>query len=168
MDSFLRSDHKAFPLFDTCGEESRQARKEEPMLSNPLSKVVVVDPDPADQRQIVTCLEPGFRCFTANTLHEARQVIQRERPALITLELDQPDGDGISFIQYLQSEPTIHHILIACVTQRAAIADKVRAFRAGADDYIVKPIYGPTFYGQMLLLRRTGHMIRNFSKKRLR
>ncbi len=152
-------------LFDACGEDVCQTRKEKPMLSNPLSTVVVADPDPAYQREIMTSLESSFRCFPASTLREAHQLVLRERPALITLELDQPDGDGIGFIHYLQAEPTLQHILIACVTHRSSIADKVRAFRAGADDYIVKPIHGQTFYGQMLLLRRTGHMARNFSKK---
>jgi DNA-binding response OmpR family regulator len=136
------------------------------MSSNPRSPVIVADPDPVYQRQIITCLESSFRCFPANTLREARQLVLLERPTLITLELDQPDGDGIAFIQYLQAEPALQHILIACVTHRSSIADKVRAFRAGADDYIVKPIHCSTFYGQMLLLRRTGHMARNFSSRR--
>ncbi len=135
------------------------------MLKYPLSTVVVADPDPAYQCQIMSFLEPGFRCFAAGTLHEAYHLILRERPALITLELEQPDGDGIGFIRYLRSEPALQHILIACVTHRSSISDKVRAFRAGADDYIVKPLHAPTFYGQMLLLRRTGHMARNFSKR---
>ncbi|HEU5368387.1 MAG TPA: response regulator [Ktedonobacterales bacterium] len=135
------------------------------MPSNHLSTVVVADPDPAYQRQIMTFLEPSFRCCPASSLHEACQLVLHEHPALITLELDQPDGDGTGFIHYLQAEPTLQHILIACVTHRSSIADKVHAFRAGADDYIVKPIHGQTFYGQMLLLRRTGHMARNFSKK---
>ncbi|HLW01405.1 MAG TPA: response regulator [Ktedonobacterales bacterium] len=135
------------------------------MLRNPLSTLVVADPDIAYQRQIISLLESSFRCFPASSLREAYQTIVRERPSLITLELTQPDGDGIGFIQYLQAEPSLQHILIACVTERSSIADKVRAFRAGADDYFVKPIYGPSFYGQMLLLRRTGHMARNFTKK---
>ena len=50
-------------------------------------------------------------------------------------------------------------ILIACVTQRATIWDKLWAFRAGADDYIVKPLT-ETFYGQILLLKRAGLMAR--------
>jgi DNA-binding response OmpR family regulator len=135
------------------------------MLIKPLSTVVVADPDPIYQHQIISLLEPHFRCLSASTLHEACEIIKAEHPALITLELSQPDGDGIAFIQYLQSEPTLQHILIACVTQRSSITDKVRSFRAGADDYLVKPIHEGTFCGQMLLLRRTGHMARNFSKK---
>lgn len=135
------------------------------MLKNRLSTVVVADPDPGAQRQIISLLESSFQCFEASSLHEAREAILRERPMLITLELEQPDGDGMGFIRYLQTEPTLQHILIACVTQRSSIADKIRAFRAGADDYIVKPPRNSTFKGQMLLLQRTGHMARNIMKR---
>ncbi len=135
------------------------------MLIKPRSTVLVADPDPLCQRQIISLLEPNFRCIPANTLREACEIIVSEHPALITLELEQPDSDGIAFIQRLQSDPTLQHILIACVTQRSSITDKVRAFRAGADDYLVKPIHEGTFCGQMLLLRRTGHMARNFTKR---
>jgi len=141
------------------------ARKEEYMIRNPLSTIVVADPDSAYQRQIVSLLQASFRCFAAGTLREAYQIILHERPTLITLELEQPDGDGIAFIQYLQADPALRQILIACVTRRASIMDKVRAFRAGADDYIVKPLPSSTFYGQMLLLRRAGHMARSYSNR---
>jgi DNA-binding response OmpR family regulator len=135
------------------------------MLRNQPSTVVVADPDPDSQRQVIALLEPSFHCIAAGSLREASEVILRERPILITLELEQPDGDGMGFIRYLQTEPALQHILIACVTHRSSIADKVRAFRAGADDYIVKPPHYATFRGQMLLLQRTGHMARNFMKR---
>ncbi len=130
------------------------------MLKNTYSTVVVADPDPNYQRQIAYLLQQSFRCISTNTLRETFQVIQRERPVLITLELNQPDGDGLALIQYLQADPILKQVLIACVTQRAAVADKIRAFRAGADDYIVKPPASNTFYGRMLLLRRAGHIAR--------
>ncbi len=125
------------------------------------STVVVADPDPTMQRQIVSLLQPEFRCLVANSLFEAFQLIQRERPVLLILELDQPDGDGILLIQRLQADPLLKMVLIACVTRRSGWKEKVRAFRAGADDYLVKPISAATFYGQMLLLRRAGHLARS-------
>ncbi len=133
------------------------------MSKYPLSPVVVIDPDPDYQRQIAYLLRESFQCIPASTLNEAFQLIVRYRPALVTLELDQPDGDAFAFIQYLQQDSTLRAILIACVTSRASIADKVRAFRAGADDYIVKPVSPKLFYGQMLLLRRAGYIARNVS-----
>lgn len=43
------------------------------------------------------------------------------------------------------------------------IADKVRAFHIGAADSLVKPVSPAMFSGQMLLLRRAGHIARNLS-----
>ncbi len=131
------------------------------MTRNSLPLVVVADPDPAYQHQITSLLQPGFRCITTSTLAETYQVIRRERPVLLALELNQPDGDGIAFIERLQADSTLKHVLIACVTQRSTTMDKIRAFRAGADDYIVKPLsLATSFYGRMLLLQRSGHMAR--------
>lgn len=135
------------------------------MARNPLPTVVVADPDTLYQRYITNSLrQEGFRCITTNTLRETYQAIQREHPTLLILELDQPDGDGIGFIQYLQADPNLKQILIACLTHRHSLKDKVLAFRAGTDDYIVKPISLNSFPGQMLLLRRSGHMARTYSQ----
>ncbi len=136
------------------------------MAKTPLATVVVADPDPSYQRQIATLLQESFRCLAANTLKEAYQLVQRERPVLLTLELDQPDGDGLALIQLLQADPALRLVLIACVTRRSGVMDKVRAFRMGADDYIVKPIVPATnFYGRMLLLQRAGHIARTYSSR---
>ncbi|SRR5581483_8375450 len=124
-----------------------------------LPTVVVADPDLFYQDRIVFALQQSFRCIRTNSLRETYQVILNERPSLVTLELNQPDGDGLYLIQHLQADPALRHILVACVTQRATVWDKLWAFRAGADDYIVKPL-SKSFYGQILLLKRAGHMAR--------
>jgi putative two-component system response regulator len=133
------------------------------MSRYPLSTVVVIDPDPSYQRQIAYLLQESFQCIPASGLGEAYQIIMRQPPSMVVLELDQPDGDAFAFMQHLQRDSALKSILIACVTRRASIADKVRAFRAGADDYIVKPLSPTLFYGQMLLLRRAGYIARNVS-----
>ena len=126
-----------------------------------LPAVVVADPDPASQQQIVELLKSSFRCIVTNTLTDTYQTIRRERPPLLILDLDQPDGDGLKLIQALQSDPILRQVLIACVTKRSTIKDKIAAFRVGADDYLVKPLVpSMNFYGRMLLLRRAGHIAR--------
>ena len=131
------------------------------MMSTALPTVIVADPDPAYQRYLPSLLREGFRCIITGSLRETYQAILSERPILLVMELNQPDGDGLSLIRYLQADPVLKRILIACVTQRASLKDKVLAFRMGVDDYFVKPVSTPTFYGQMLLLRRAGHMARS-------
>jgi DNA-binding response OmpR family regulator len=129
------------------------------MVRTVLPTVVVADPDRLYQQRIACALQLSFRCIITRSLRETYQAILKEYPTLIILELNQPDGDGLNLIRYLHNDPVLKNILIACVTQRATIWDKVWAFRAGADDYIVKPL-SETFYGQILLLKRAGLMAR--------
>ena len=126
-----------------------------------LPTALVADPDPYYQQQLVNLLQPSFRCVVANTLRETIQVLQRERPALLVLDLDQPDGDGISLVRQMQNHSDYNRVLIACVTRRSSTKDKIQAFQAGVDDYLVKPLtQAMNFYGRMLLLRRAGHIAR--------
>lgn len=126
-----------------------------------LPMVVVADPDPLYQQQLVKLLEPSFRCVVTSSLHETVQIFQRERPFMLVLDVDQPDGDGIVLIRQMQSHPDFRSVLIVCVTRRSSIKDKILAFQAGVDDYLVKPLtQAMNFYGRMLLLRRAGHIAR--------
>lgn len=132
------------------------------MLKQSLPLAVVADPDPMYQQYLVQTLSSSFRCLVAKTLRETYQMIQQEHPALVTLELDQPDGDGVELIRMLQEDIQLRAILVACVTRRTAIKEKIQAFRAGADDYLVKPLTpAMNFYGRMLLLVRAGHFARS-------
>jgi DNA-binding response OmpR family regulator len=135
------------------------------MNTQALPVAVVADPDLTSQRQIITLLERDFHCFAGNTLREAAQLIERVHPVLLVLELNQPDGDGLALIQYLQASPDSWPILIACVTTRSTLMDKVKAIRAGVDDYLVKPLDAKTFAGRMVMLRRLGHMARTYARR---
>jgi DNA-binding response OmpR family regulator len=129
------------------------------MVRNMLPTVVVADPDMFYQDRIVFTLQESFHCIRTNSLRETYQAILNERPSVVILELNQPNGVGLNLIEHLHADPTMKDILIACVTQRATIWDKLWALRAGVDDYIVKPLT-ETFYGQILLLKRAGLMAR--------
>jgi DNA-binding response OmpR family regulator len=129
------------------------------MVRNFLPTVVVADPDMFYQDRMVHLLQESFRCIRTNSLRETYRAILNERPSIVILELNQPDGDGLNLIAHLRTDPTLKDILIACVTQRSNTWDKVLAWRAGADDYIAKPLTR-TFQGQMLLLKRAGLMAR--------
>lgn len=129
------------------------------MVRNFLPTVVIADPDMFYQHRIAYTLQPSFRCIITGSLRDTYRAILYERPTLLVLELNQPDGDGLELIRHLHTDPYLRNILIACVTRRSTVWDKLWAFRAGADDYIVKPL-SPTFYGQMLMLQRAGLMAR--------
>ena len=123
--------------------------------------VIIADPDPTCQEYLVGQLHSTFRCVVANSLQETYQRILREPPALLVLEIDQPDGNGLELVRQLQAHPALQRILVTCVTKRASVKDKIAAFRVGVDDYLVKPLVpAMNFYGRMLLLMRAGYIAR--------
>jgi DNA-binding response OmpR family regulator len=116
--------------------------------------VLVADPDPAQQQQIMECLRPRYRVIGARTLAETVEMITQYRPAILLLEVDMPDGDGKMLIKQLRESPTLRNMAVCCVTRRSGIKDKVAGFQAGADDYVVKPVNLQTFLWRVVLLSR--------------
>jgi DNA-binding response OmpR family regulator len=86
-----------------------------------------------------------YTVYTALTLAEARDWLNKTAPDIILLDVMLPDGDGFSFCQEIR-EKTQAHILF--LTSRTEHEDLVRGLTAGGDDYIIKP-----FHAEELLAR---------------
>jgi CheY-like chemotaxis protein len=128
-------------------------------LQRPL--VVVADPDPQVRTSLVAQLSPRFRCQEASSLKETFQFLCAEPPALLLLERDHSDGDGLDLVRQLSEYPTLQRVLMVCVTSHASITDKLAAFQAGVDDYLVKPLW-PTLNlsGRLSLVLQVGETAR--------
>ncbi|MFB3817234.1 MAG: response regulator transcription factor [Candidatus Methylomirabilales bacterium] len=100
--------------------------------------LLIVDDDP-DIRQVLKAnLElHGFATLTAASCAEARQLLDRQLPALVVLDLMLPDGDGMEICRALKKEPP--RIPVIMLTARDRLSDKVTGLDSGADDYVVKP-----------------------------
>ena len=120
------------------------------------SIALVVAANAAEYEQIAQCLQPFYRTLTATSLGEATTHLQRLQPALVVLDPDLPDGDGIEWLRYLRSNPATQDLVVACVTHRSSVRDKVNGFIAGADDYVIYPINLETFGYRVTLLARFG------------
>ena len=117
---------------------------------------LVVDANPAEREHIVECLQPFYRIVKATGLAEATMKLRQALPAVVVLDPDLPDGDGIEWLRYLRGNPATRTLVVACVTHRKTIRDKVTSFIAGADDYVVYPIDPATFGYRVALLARIG------------
>lgn len=129
------------------------------LLMRPL--VMVADPEVQARTSLVAQLSPRFRCREASNLKETFQLLCEEPSALLLLERDYPDGDGLDLVRQLSEYPTLPRVLMVCVTSRASITDKLAAFQAGVDDYLVKPLW-PTLHlsGRLSLLLQVGETAR--------
>jgi pilus assembly protein CpaE len=81
----------------------------------------------------------GYEVLTTVTGQAGIAMAERNRPSLILLDTDLPDIDGYEVCRTLRSNPATAKAAILMYSARAEVADKVAGFKAGANDYIVKP-----------------------------
>jgi two-component system chemotaxis response regulator CheB len=92
--------------------------------------------------------EPGIEVVgAAADPYEARELIVRLEPDVITLDIEMPRMDGLSFLRKIMEHRPMPVIIISSLTQRGS-ATSIEALRAGAIDVIPKP-GGPYSVGQV-------------------
>jgi DNA-binding NtrC family response regulator len=84
----------------------------------------------------------GFEVKTAATLARARAELSQFTPDVIVLDRRLPDGDGLSLIEAARGEGGAGPLVIV-VTAYGDVENAVQALRAGASDYLTKPIQLP-------------------------
>jgi CheY-like chemotaxis protein len=103
--------------------------------------VLIVDDDPFIRKLIATTLEDvaGFELHEAADGVEAVEVASRQRPALVFLDVDMPEMNGIEACRRMREAEATNATTIVMLT--AAHGDDVerRAEEAGADLFLTKP-----------------------------
>ena len=119
-------------------------------------RVLAVDDDDQALRFVRDALmETGYQVTATGDPKEALELMEREQPRLVLLDLVLPGTDGIELMQDILRVADVPVIFLSAYGQDRVIA---RAFEMGADDYIVKP-FSPTELVarvQAALRRRTG------------
>jgi DNA-binding response OmpR family regulator len=125
------------------------------------SRLVVVDDDPVTLKVLRFLLEDeGYEVVTlARGSHVFDQVVGRETQ-LVLLDAGLPDLDGVALCQELRARG--YHGPLIFLTGRGDLQAKLEGFRAGADDYVVKP------YEPLELVARIQSVLRRFEQARLR
>jgi DNA-binding NtrC family response regulator len=79
----------------------------------------------------------GFTVATADSLRAARIQLTRLVPDILLSDLVLPDGQGIELVTDLESRAATEFVLM---TGHASVESAIEALRAGATDYLVKPV----------------------------
>jgi DNA-binding response OmpR family regulator len=118
---------------DACLRLVESGRREAP-------RVLVVDDDPSIRAICREVLElGGYQVRDAGSANTALAEARRFRPDMILLDVLMPGIDGYRTAEMIRADPAIGMAPIMFLSARGDTADKVRAFRSGAEDYMVKP-----------------------------
>lgn len=102
-----------------------------------MKRVLIVDDEENIGRSLKLILErEGYSVSTCVTAAEARAFSQRPDVYLIDVRL--PDGSGIDLVRWLRSNEVIAPVLM--ISGHGTIAEAVEATRAGAFDFLEKPL----------------------------
>ena len=111
------------------------------------AKLLLVDDTPELLNLLCEHLRAaGYQSIaTAENCASAREAFERQRPELMILDINLPDGDGFALFRQLRARADIPALFLSA---RDADADRLFGLGLGADDYLTKP-----FLMQELLLR---------------
>jgi len=104
--------------------------------------VLVVDDNAQNLELLEVYLEDMSEVRTTSATNgiEAAEIVSRDRPDLILLDIMMPKMSGFELCKQLKSNPKTRDIVIIMVTALNETADIERATECGTDDYLTKPV----------------------------
>lgn len=105
------------------------------------ARILVVDDIPANVKLLeARLMAEYFEVLTAGDGMTALSICNQTQVDLILLDIMMPGIDGFEVCTRLKSNPRTAHIPVVMVTALDQAADRVRGLKAGADDFLTKPV----------------------------
>jgi DNA-binding response OmpR family regulator len=102
-----------------------------------MATVLVVDDEPIVRDVVVGYLErEGHRTLQAGDGETALELVERELPDLVVLDLMLPGTDGLAVCRRIRAHGDLPVIML---TAKGEEADRIIGLELGADDYVTKP-----------------------------
>lgn len=102
-------------------------------------QILVVDDEP-DIRELLelTLARMGLSCVSASTLAEAHAALAQGGFQLCLTDMRLPDGDGLELVRHISEH--CDDLPVAVITAHGSMENAVQALKAGAFDYLSKPV----------------------------
>lgn len=111
------------------------------MLGSTAPLILIVDDDATTRLLAAETLDAdGFRTHATASGEEALALLERTVPDLILLDVIMPELDGFATLERIQKQSLGRQLPVVMMTALEDTASIVRAFEAGATDFVIKPI----------------------------
>lgn len=108
-----------------------------------MSKILIVDDEPymriLMEQALEDFIDKGVIIFTAENGIKALEIIKKEKPDLVFLDVMMPEMDGYDVCSNIKKDAEFKNIYIILLTARGQEVDKKMGMECGANDYITKP-----------------------------
>src|SRR5256714_1833499 len=113
------------------------------MFENSHPEILVVDDDALSRKVLAQLLRAaGYDCRVSKDGSEALDMIHAQPPSLLLLDFDMPGPNGAEVLRRLRSDddPAVAQIPVIMLTAHGSEESEVSCLRAGADDFVTKPV----------------------------
>ncbi|AWH85787.1 response regulator [Flavobacterium album] len=107
-----------------------------------MKRILIIDDDARNIFALsATLRSKSFDCVSCNSAPDALKLLEGNTPVdAILIDMMMPDMDGYEAIPLIKDIPHRQGTPVISVTAQAMVGDREKCLRAGADDYISKPI----------------------------
>jgi DNA-binding response OmpR family regulator/prefoldin subunit 5 len=116
-------------------------------------QILVIEPDKTSQSVLEGILSE-FIVSTVTSAEQALVSIADNAPGMIIMEPELPDMDGYELCRRLRTEDRLKYAPILFLTSSSKLEDRLKAYDAGASDYLNKPFDVMEFLGKVAGLSR--------------
>ena len=103
--------------------------------------ILIVDDNPHVLKLLKISLEKaGYKIHTAENGDEGLEISKKVKPDLIVSDVMMPETDGIEFCWMIRENSEIPMVPFIFLTSLSDRDMEIRGFRAGADEYLIKPV----------------------------
>ena len=104
-------------------------------------RILVIEDHEENRRLLRDLLTSfGYELIEAVTGEEGVIAAENERPNLILMDIQLPGIDGYETTRRIKANPALNRIPVIAVTSYALSGDDIKAFAAGCDGYVSKPL----------------------------
>jgi len=128
-------------------------------------KILVIDDDKITQIVLNNSLKENYEVITASSINEAHERFsQGFIPDVILLDIVMPESDGFAVIVEIKKNPVLSLVPVIFLTGTLDDKTELRGFKAGAVDFIRKPLVKEILLHRIAVAMELSMLRRNMTK----
>lgn len=119
------------------------------------NRILAVDDNPTNLAIIEETFQGRFNLRLAHDGAEALRIAPTFLPDIVLLDVMMPRPDGYEVCSQIKHDPKLRHCQVIMVSAKTDISERLRGYRAGANDYVTKPFEEEELFSKVCAALKT-------------